>query len=555
MSGSCIEKIAHSKCGSSDALQVFENEGNYTGYCFNCATYVANPYNDRDRNYKPTKITPTTEQIQAEIAEIETLPYLGLELRKLEKETLEYFGIRTAVSEEDGHTPVATYSPYYSNASNSIPSGYKVNILSPKTFFIVGNIKDTNLFGWKQAIKTGAKKLFITEGEKDAPSLWQALRLKQKGTQYENAIPAVVSVSYGAGSAAKEILKHSKAIRHYFKEVVLVFDQDQAGKEAVEAVLRIMPEAKVAIIPGKDPNDCLVNGHAIALANAALFQASTPKNTRVVQASTLFHLAKKPAEYGLSWPWEGLTKSTRGIREGETIYLGAAQKMGKSEMKSSIGAHMIKEHGQHVFMACPEEDNIKTIKLLASKMVGHVFHDPDMEFDEDAFDRACSLMGDKLHLLDIYQELGWKNLKHDIVKAVSDGCKSVFIDPITNLTNGIGAAEANTVLQEFAQEISIMAKDLKFTAFLFCHLRNPDNGPPHERGGAVMSHQFAGSRAMARSCNLMLGLEGNKSPELEPEQRNMRKLVILEDREFGSSGYIPLYWNPKTSYFTEIQEN
>lgn len=58
---------------------------------------------------------------------------------------------------------------------------------------------------------------------------------------------------------------------------------------------------------------------------------------------------------------------------------------------------------------------------------------------------------------------------------------------------------------------------------------------------------------MMRSCNYMIGLEGNKDPALPLEQRNVRNLVILEDREFGSSEKISLYWDYKTGIFSEIE--
>ena len=128
-----------------------------------------------------------------------------------------------------------------------------------------------------------------------------------------------------------------------------------------------------------------------------------------------------------------------------------------------------------------------------------------------------------------------------------------MIDPITNLTNGMDAASANTKLQEIAQELSALALDLNVVIFIFCHLRNPDSGPPHERGGEVLSAQFAGSRAMARSCNLMLGLEGNRDPNLSPEERNVRTLVLLEDREFGETGRFGLYWDKNTGLFNELR--
>ena len=65
----------------------------------------------------------------------------------------------------------------------------------------------------------------------------------------------------------------------------------------------------------------------------------------------------------------------------------------------------------------------------------------------------------------------------------------------------------------------------------------------------MLSSQFAGSRAMMRSCNLMIGLQGNKSPDLPKRERNMRSLVINEDREYGVTGRFDLYWDDNTGMF------
>lgn len=50
---------------------------------------------------------------------------------------------------------------------------------------------------------------------------------------------------------------------------------------------------------------------------------------------------------------------------------------------------------------------------------------------------------------------------------------------------------------------------------------------------------------------MMLGLQGDKSPELEPEERNRRDLVLLEDREFGNTGMYGLWWNQQTQLFAQ----
>lgn len=469
--------------------------------------------------------------------------------RKLKKEYLEYFGVKIGVSEADGTTPTSHYYPYYKD--DELKS-YKCRIIENKRMWSVGEHKDIDMFGWTQAVKAGGKKLFITEGELDAVSLFQIFKEANKGTPYEQFNPAIVSIPNGAGGAARDLTKHLKSIREFFKEIVLVFDNDEAGRKAVEATMLVIPDAVVATLPAKDANACLMEGRAKACYNACQFNAKKPKNSRLVYGDTLHEEAKEAPQFGVSWPWEHITKATRGIRLGETIYIGAGQKQGKSEVVNTLAAHFIQKHGWKVFLVKPEESNKKTYKLVAGKLAGKFFHDPTKPFDEEAYDRAGDTLRGKLTLLNLYQHVGWDSLKADIREAALDGCKAIMIDPITNLTNGMDAASANTKLQEIAQELSAMALDLNVVIFIFCHLRNPDGGAPHERGGEVLSSQFAGSRAMARSCNLMLGLEGNRDPNLSPEERNLRTLVLLEDREYGETGRFKLYWDNNTGLFNEI---
>ena len=202
-----------------------------------------------------------------------------------------------------------------------------------------------------------------------------------------------------------------------------------------------------------------------------------------------------------------------------------------------------------MFMAKPEEANRKTYALLAGKIVGKIFHDPTIPFDYEAYDRAGEVIKGKLVMVSLYQHMGWETLRSDIYSAAAWGARVVFIDPITNLTNGMESGDANVKLQGFAQELAAMALDLNIVVFIFCHLKAPQSGRDHEHGGNVLSSQFAGSRAMMRSCHMMVGLEGDKSPELPLLEKNTRKLVLLEDREFGQTGRFGLYWDENTGLF------
>lgn len=567
MSGICIDKLPH-ECGTKKGLQVFANPetGDVNGFCFSCSTFVPDPYGEPkkvdDIDLPPPKIE---EQIEEEIHEVSLYPVVDLPTRKLRAKHLDNFGVKVSMSEHDGKTPTATYFPITKKGKIS---GYYVKTLGKDSYtFSIGDVKGGDPFGWEQARRSGGYKLIITEGKEDAVAA-QAIFDRFGDAEW---MPAVISLPNGTNSVDSSLLPHATEINSIFKEVVLAFDMDDAGQRAVEKALAILPKAKVALLPENDVNDCILKGASKAAYKAMAFNGQTPKNTRVLSAKDIHAMAREPTPFGeLTWPFETLNKWMRNIRLGDTIYIGAGVKMGKSEILNTIAAHMIK-NGWPVFLAKPEEDYLSTYKRIAGKIVHKIFHKPDVEFDYGAYDRAGEIIGDKLDILDLYQHVGWETLRQDIVYAAKNGAKAVFIDPITNLTAGMGSGDANTKLEAIAQDASALAKDLNIVIFFFVHLKAPEGNISqeqrakqyrnekyihlgncaHERGGTIYSNQFAGSRAMMRSCNLMLALEGNKDPDLPEHIQNMRWLTVLEDREFGNVGSVPLYYNPKTETYKE----
>lgn len=549
MSGNCVEKLSHktATCDSSDGLQVFEQDGKYTGFCFSCGTYVPDPYKEGSPP-KKKKVVKSDEEYQKEVDEVSSLSSRDLPTRKLSASTLEYFGVKVALSEMDGQTPVAYFYP---GETQGKLVNYKGKIIETKQYFRAGPKGDTDPFGWSRALASGSPKIFITEGEDDAMALWQALKQHSANTKWADLNPAVISLTNGAGGVDKELGRIFHDLIK-FRDIILCFDMDEAGEVAKKKALQLFPTANVAKLPCKDANDCVIEGRSEALCKAVLFQASTPKNTRLVNAKSLFLAAREKPKWGLSWPIEQLTEVTRGIRFGETYYFGSGVKMGKTEWRNTIADHLMHYHNLPIFMAALEEVNNKTVKLVLGKRAKAFFHDPKREFSEVKYDQAAAEVNDKLWLLDLYQHADWKTLRSDIVMAAHMGCKAAFIDPITNIINGLSAAETDTVLKEIAPDMSALGRELDMAIFIFCHLKSPESGPPHEMGGRVYSSQFAGSRAMMRSCNYMFGIEGNKDSALPVEQRNMRHLILLEDREYGEVADIPLYWDENTGCFNEV---
>lgn len=571
MSGKCLQKLPHS-CGTSDGLQVFAREEDDTvdGYCFSCGTYVRNPFNDKEVKVSalPAPKLPSKEEVEAKLKEIGSYKTVSIEARKLRASSLRPYGVKVELSEKDGTTPMVRYYPYKKDGEIV---AYKAKAIHKKHMWWVGSSKDVDFFGWEEAIGSGSKKLIICTGEDDVIAIHRAYDRCSK-EEYKDQTPAIISVISGDRSAVRELVAKRDEIQSRFKEIVLAFDMDDSGQRAAEEVSRAFPEATVASLPAKDANQALMDGKYRALFTSIQFNAKRKKNSKLVWAHDIWEEAAKPAEWGeLTWPWPTIQDLTRGIRYGETIYIGGGVKMGKSAILNSIAGHIIQNCDEKVCLIKPEEAKSKTLKLMAGQLAGAVFHDPKIPFDEKKYMDAREIAKGKMLMFTMYQDIKWEGLKSDIIDAVHMGCKAVFIDPITNLTNGMDPSVANVKLQEVAQSLAQMALDYNIVVFIFCHLKAPEGNLshdqrakayeqgryidlgncPHELGGSVLSAQFAGSRAMMRSCNYMLGLEGNKDDNLPDDIRNSRRLTLLEDREFGEVGSVKLKWQPETTWLVE----
>lgn len=319
----CVEKLAHS-CGSKDGLQVFQKEdGSYDGYCFACSTFVANPY-EHMPGHTPSIIPKSEEEVKERLAVVAEYPTVSIESRGLKDWVLSKYGVKVEMSTVDGVTPTVTYFPY---TADGVLKGYKARMLDQKRMWCIGSMKGVDMFGWEQALNSGAKRLYVTEGEYDCMALYQMLKESVKGTKWEHIEPAVVSLPMGASSVRKAVTKAAHKMRQTFQEIVYVPDNDEPGKEAADIFARLYPGVYVASLPCKDPNACLLEGRINETINAIKWRPSQPKNTRILLGSYLKEDAKKAPKMGLPWPWEGMTKATRGRRRGEVYYFGAGRFM------------------------------------------------------------------------------------------------------------------------------------------------------------------------------------------------------------------------------------
>jgi len=264
---------------------------------------------------------------------IKSIPDRGIDLK-----TAEHFGVRTAVSEYDGKTPIALYFPY--TDKGEIVGFKKRDLTKPKKerghFTSVGRVDiECDLFGMNCANSTGGKKVWVCEGELDTLIAWQAIKEKDgRGN------PNVLSIGLGTSNAMRHIAHKPNMV--YLKkhpEIIITFDNDtvspeekargiKRGKEATRDVHDLIPEAMVVSLPdGFDPCD-MYQQHGSEQLFWCLMKPIPYTPEGFVTFADIRDDAIKMPELGRPWPWPSMTKKTLGRRDGEGYFIGAGVKMG-----------------------------------------------------------------------------------------------------------------------------------------------------------------------------------------------------------------------------------
>jgi len=538
------------KCGSSDAFQIYiQDDGTFDGYCFSCNHYTNDPYDNKKENMEVVQAQEIDNDEKLS-RNIESLPSRASPTRGHTSDTTAYFGVKTELSPTDGTTVTAHYYPVFKGDKQS---GWKVRKF-PKEFYHYGDARGCELFGQQRAKTTGAKRLFITEGEEDAMALHQALVDNARGTKWDYLKPAVVSLPHGASSAVRDLSNNIDFIKG-FQEVVLVFDMDEPGRAAVKEALKLLPTALVAELEEKDANEMVLKGKASALCKAVLFNSRRVKPASIVSVDDVYDRAIAMPTMGLSWPWDSLTKLTYGIHRGKLYGLGAGVGIGKTDWAKELQNHLVNVHKMPVGVFMLEEPVGRTLKGIAGKFYGKQFHKPDGNFTQEELKQAIDGLKGKVWMYDHFGTKDWSDIKSAIrYMVVAEGVKDIFLDHMTALVAHVSASEANDLLNTILSEVSGMANELDFSFYYLNHLNPPQNGPPHERGGHVHESQFTGSRAQMKWSHYLFGIERNKDPELPEEERNTSQFILLKDREFGQVGKFDIYYDPiKGTYLEPVR--
>lgn len=320
-------------CGGSDPLAVYDKGEEYDGYCFSCNVYVNNTevvdHVDLENPVKTSAPHSGQQMTEEELESIKALGFCGWRDRRITTATSKRYGVYTKVDS----VGTVKYRYYPSHKDNEIVGFHVRNdfvkqarkvdkTVKGAPFFAIGTVSNKcQLFG-QTLFPRGGKYLVITGGEEDAQAVYQVL---QKG-DYETP---VVSPTVGEGNARQQIQANFEYVNS-FQKVVLMFDNDKAGRDAAKDITKMFGFGKVVIadLTFKDPCEYLKQPNGTQQLRKAFWEAMPKKPSQVLSVADIYEKAMQVPEMGLSFPWPSATKATLGIRRGEIHIVGAAPKIG-----------------------------------------------------------------------------------------------------------------------------------------------------------------------------------------------------------------------------------
>lgn len=514
-------------CGSSDALSRYSDNH---AHCFSCQHYIHGDGTalsaHRSEYKRPLEMTGTITALQD---------------RRISADVCKRYGV-TVEHGTDG--AISKHHYPYNNKDGIGVAGSKVRNVASKEFYATGDMSAAGLFG-QQAFGSGGKYITITEGELDAMAV---------NEMFDGKWPAV-SIKGGANSAVKDI-KGSLEYLETFDNVIICFDNDEAGQKAAAEVLPLFSphKAKTCVLPLKDAADML-KANRVREFTRCWWDSKPFKPEGVVSLSDenvwdkflkrgTEEVTPLPASFGtLNAMMNG------GIAAGEVTVIGALTSIGKSTMVYNLVHGMYEESAKKIGCVFLEADVGETVEKLLSVYMGTNISDIEQkDRDYNLYHEKYNELAksDKLHILDHQGALGADELfakMQYLVKGLD--CDIIILDPLQAAVT----SNDNGIIDEFMDKCLKLAKNTGVSIIVVSHMRKPHAKDAHDVG----EYDLKGSGSINQIAFNTILLSRDKMTDDE-YARNCTQVQLVKCRRTGRTGVAGwLYYENNTSRLVATQ--
>jgi KaiC/GvpD/RAD55 family RecA-like ATPase len=548
-----IKHINCDECGSSDGRAVYEDKSTH---CFVCEHTVPSDEFKEQNSKKKSKVRSSTSKEEKSMeVKPSSKPAMtpdensdikfatgvsGKGFRGLKDETTKPFGVRYSYDDNE-----EVEEQYYPTTQDGQIVGYKIREV-PKNFYSKGRTgADCELF-MQFKFNRGGKYVLITEGELDALSAYQMFAdyNKSRGGDYEMA---VVSPTTGANS-------HKQIAAQYrffdsFDQIVVCYDNDKAGKEATENVVKALPKGKVKIMHMryKDPNTYLEEGKEDEFIRN-FYEAKRYTPVGVLGSGELYDkilaqaaVPKVPFPHFMNTLNEMLVG---GLPLGHIINIAAGTGLGKTSFVNEMVYHWIFNSPHKIGIVSMELDSGQYGETLLGRHLSRkisLIQDDEAKKDllesDKVREKANELFYNedgqhRFYLLD--NRDGTIEEIQDTVEelVVSCGCRIIVLDPLQDILDGL-SNEDQALFMKWAKGI---IKSHNVTLIFINHVRKSASGAQNSSQGATFGEEeIQGSSTIIKSASANILLSRNKYAE-DATERNTTKVVLSKNRICGLTG-------------------
>ena len=539
-------KLPCPACGGSDPVSVNDNG---SGFCFSCRTYLPNYSTAEVQHDDDVETEFEIHQRNSKMNNSSTATFNELTDRKISLATAKKYGVKSTTlnGKIDKH-----YYPYYNGHELSGTKIRKQN----KDFTWTGSPKEVGLFG-ENLFKAGGKFITLTEGECDAMAAYELM-----GSKWP-----VVSIKSGAQGGVADV-KNSLEYLESFDCVVINFDNDKYGKEAAQAVAKLLTpkKAKIMTLPVdyKDANDMLRQGRHAAYVSA-FWDAKIYTPSGVLNLSEQFKAYQKlrtEKKTAIPYPWRGLNKKLEGLRAGELVTLTGGTGLGKSSVTREIEHWLIENTEDNVGVVALEENWSRTAEGIMAVEANAKLHLDSVksQYTEEQLDECFKkvFMGENEGRVWIHAHHGVNNLEDIFSKLrymiIGLDCKWIVVDHLHMLVLSTLENDERKAIDQIMHRLRTMVEETGCGMILVSHLRRVEGNRGHENGIETGLNHLRGSQSIAQLSDCVISLERNQQSDDEIEA-STTKVRVLKSRYTGDVGVATnLLYNGATGRLRELDD-
>ena len=495
------------ECGAKDAYTEFEPG---RGYC-----------------HSEGKNIFTKEFVRVEDKEVKSFTYEGI--RGLDKDVSEMYGIQLQLDKDGKPVRYAYKYPHtikYRDYHNKAKTWTKDTGLGMKKFF------------GPNFNAGSSKRIYITEGEFDAASLYQSL-----GRTYP-------VISLPSASIGDDFISKNYEYLKSFQEVVYAGELDKAGRGAAERLYKAIPEKfwYVPLTKWKDANEAIQAGDTEELKWAALKPIRwTPDNFFCSDEAVLKAVREEsPYEY-VSSGHKGLDSKIRGLVKGGLTFIKSPPGSGKTELFRFLERNLLENSPKEKLgIMHMEEVKSLTYRAMATYELGKNVRTKDDAIDsgvsEEDVEKAAvkAAKGERTIIFEMKSgDDPIEVINYCRLAAGVYGANYIFIDHIQRLAYLSGVDGATGVLTRLASNLAQLSKELNIGIIIISHI-NEDGHTKY-------------AKSLEEEAIICLKIERDKEAT-ETDERNTTRFYVEKNRPFSKLGYAgAVLYDEETTLLEEIE--